>query len=362
MRFKQLTVQGVLTDLSLAALSSVVTVLGTLAFSAMIFSGHLVKVVPLAFVAFLAGTALSGLIIGLFSRFHCNLSGAQDESAAILAAFASGLASMGVIDEGAAISTMFTVIVLSTASFGLVLLLLGILKWGKYTQLIPYPVVGGFLAGVGILMLSATIQFLSGVTVTMHSLPQFLSWEMTLRWLPSLIAASLLYWGMNHIRSVLLLPIGLVCVLVLFYTVAGALSFSLASLRESGFVFTSIPEGGVFDAIKWLSITRIDWSVVLEARDEIGALILVCTIGASLATTALEIGAEIELESNHELRAHGLANLVSALVGGIPAFTLAGPSLTYLRLGASSRLMPILRALFTLALGVIHSGTWGGGA
>ncbi len=113
-----------------------------------------------------------------------------------------------------------------------------------------------------------------------------------------------------------------------------------------------MPEGGVFDAMKWLSLTRIDWNVVLQARDEFGALILVCTIGASLATTALEIGAEIELEPNHELRAHGLANLASALVGGIPAFTLAGPSLTYLRLGASSRLMPILRALFTLALGV----------
>ena len=92
--------------------------------------------------------------------------------------------------------------------------------------------------------------------------------------------------------------------------------------------------------------------LVLDARDEIAALILVCTIGASLATTALEIGAEIELDSNHELRAHGLANLVSAVVGGIPAFSQAGPSLTYLRLGASSRLMPILRALFTVALGV----------
>ena len=63
------------------------------------------------------------------------------EPAAILATFASGLASMGVIDEGAAISTMFAVIVLSTACFGLVLLLLGSLKWGRYTQLIPYPVV-----------------------------------------------------------------------------------------------------------------------------------------------------------------------------------------------------------------------------
>src|SRR4051812_30783708 len=81
-------------------------------------------------------------------------------------------------------------------------------------------------------------------------------------------------------------------------------------------------------------------------------MILVCTIGASLAKTALEIGAEIEFEPNHELRAHGLATLATALVGGIPAFTLAGHTLTYLRLGASSRLMPILRALFTLALGV----------
>ena len=239
MRIEQLTVQGVLADLSLAMLSSVVTVLGTVAFSAMIFSGPLVKIVPLAFLAFLAGTALSGLLIGLFSGFYCNLSGAQDESAAILATFASGLASMGVIDERAAISTMFAVIVLSTASFGLVLLLLGVLKLGKYTQLIPYPVIGGFLAGVGMLVLSATIRFLSGITPTMDSLHQFLSWQMTLRWLPSLIAASFLYWGMNRIRNVLFLPIGLISILILFYTVAGTLSFSLDSLRESGFVFKS---------------------------------------------------------------------------------------------------------------------------
>jgi SulP family sulfate permease len=352
MRIKQLTVQPALTDLSLAMLSSIVTVLGAAAFAAMIFSGPFAKVVPLAFLAFLAGTALSGLLIGLFSRFYCNLSGAQDDAAAILATFASGLASMGVTDERVAISTMFVVIVLSTAFLGFVLLLLGVLKLGKYTQLIPYPVVGGYLAGVGMLVLSATIGFLSGITPTIDSLPQFLSWQITLRWLPALIAASLLYWGMNRIRNVLFLPLGLISILILFYVVAGALSFSLDSLRESGFLFKSIPEGGAFNAIEWLSVTSVDWSVVLEAWDEIGALILVCTIGATLATTALEIGTEIELESDHELRAHGLANLASALVGGIPAFTLAEASLTYLRLGASSRIMPVSRALFSLALGV----------
>ena len=120
------------------------------------------------------------------------------------------------------------------------------------------------------MMLIATIQFLSGVTVTMDSLPQFLSWEMTVRWLPALIGAGLLYWGINRIQSVLLLPIGLICILVLFYTVALALSLSLESLRESGFDFTSIPEGGVFDAMKRLSVSRID-GALSRRRDEIGA-------------------------------------------------------------------------------------------
>ena len=352
MRIKQLTVGPALADLSLAMLYSVVTVLGTAAFAAMVFSGPLANIMPLAFLAFLAGTAMSGLLISLFSRFYCNLSGAQDEAAAILATFASGLASMGVVDNTVAISTMVVVIVLSTASLGFVLLLLGSLKLGKYVQLIPYPVIGGYLAGVGMLVLSATIGFLSGIGLTMDSLPQFLSWQITLRWLPALIAGGVLFWGMNRIRSVLLLPIGLICVLVLFYVIAGALSFSLASLREGGFVFISISDGGVFEAITWPSIARVDWNVVLEARDEIGALVLVCTIGASLATTALEIGAETELEPNHELQAHGLANLASALVGGLPAFTLAEASLTFVRLGASSRLMPISRALFSLVFGV----------
>ena len=168
MQIRQLTAHEVLADLSLATLSSVITVLGTVAFAALIFPGPLAKAVPLAFVTFLAGTAVAALMIGLLSRFYCNLSGAQDQPAAILATFASGLTSMSLLDEEAAISTMFAVIVLSTASFGLALLLLGVLRFGRYTQLVPYPVIGGFLAGVGVLVLIATIRFQSGITPTLE--------------------------------------------------------------------------------------------------------------------------------------------------------------------------------------------------
>jgi len=359
MQVKKLTAHEVLADLSLAALSSVTTVLGTVAFAGLIFSGSLTKGVPLAFVTFLAGTAVAAFVVGLLSRFYCNLSGAQDQPAAILATFVTGLASASVLDEGAAISTMFAVIVLSTASFGLALLLLGVLKLGKYTQLVPYPVIGGFLAGVGVLVLITAIRFLSGVAPTLDSVPQLFSWQTALHWLPALIAGGLLYWGMKSIRHVLFLPVALIGIVISFYILASLLSVSLASLRESGFVFAAPSEGGVLEAAKWLSITKIDWSVVLNGLGKIGGLVLVCTIGATLATTALEIGAETELEPNHELRTHGLANLAAALVGGLPAFTLTGPSLSYLRLGASSRLMPAVRPFFTLAIGLAGLGLLG---
>ncbi len=352
MRIKQLTGHEVLADLSLAALSSVTTVLGTIAFAGLIFSGPLAKGVPLAFITFLAGSVVAALVVGLLSRFYCNLSGAQDQPAAILATFVGTFAGASALDEVAAISTMFAVIVLSTVSFGLTFLLLGVLRFGKYTQLVPYPVIGGFLAGVGVLVLIAAIRFLSGVAPTLENLPHLFSWQTALRWLPALVAASLLYWGVNRIRHVLFLPIALIGIVAAFYIVTGMLSLPLASLRASGLVFGASPEGGVFDAIKWLSFTEIDWSVVLGGLGKVGGLVLVCTIGASLATTALEIGADTELEPNHEFRVHGLANLAAAVVCGLPAFTLTGPSLSYLRLGASSRLMPVVRPFFALAVGL----------
>ena len=159
-----------------------------------------------------------------------------------------------------------------------------------------------------------------------HAPPSaFFSWEISLRWLPSVIAASILYWAIVHIRSVLFLPFGLICISSCF-TFGDWNTVHFARVAPGKwFCFYTHSRRRSIRCGKLVSLARIDWNVVLQARDEIPALVLVCTIGASLATTALEIGAEIELEPNHELRTHGLANLVSALVGGLPAFTWRAP-------------------------------------
>jgi len=56
--------------------------------------------------------------------------------------------------------------------------------------------------------------------------------------------------GDDRIRSVFLLPLGLISIALLFYLLVLAGSFSLESLRESGFVFTPIAEDSISDAAK----------------------------------------------------------------------------------------------------------------
>jgi len=339
-------------DVALALLSSVITVLGAIALAAIVFAGPAAPAAPLGFMMILFGTAIAGAIVGLRSGFACNLSGAQDQPAAILSAVALGLAPMGLTTPEAAVSTLLAIIVASTLLFGATLWLLGSLRLGKLAQLIPYPVVGGFLAGVGIMVMTATLGFLTGTPPMLSNIPDYFAGVETFRWLPALAVAVLLYFGMGRIRHFLFLPGMLVAFVGVFYLAAWLAGMSMEALRAGGWLFAPFPEGGITAALDWIAPEAVDVKAAILAWREIGALVLICLIGASLAITALEIGTEQELEPNHELRTQGAANLAAALVGCIPCFTLTGPSIAYHRLGARTRWMPLLRVVFSLAIGM----------
>ncbi len=339
-------------DIGLALLSSIITVLGTVALAAIVFAGPAAPAAPLGFMMLLFGTAIAGAVVGLLSRFACNLSGAQDQPAAILGAIALGLAPMGLTTIEAAVSTLVAIVFASTLLFGIALLLLGSLGLGKLTQLIPYPVVGGFLASVGVLVLSATLGFLTGHPAVPSNLSIYVDGTNILRWLPALAVAVALHYGMGRIRQALFIPAVLTAFVGVFHLSAWLAGVSLDRLRRDDWLFASFPEGGVTAAFAWLQPGAIDLGAMAGAASEIGALVLICTIGASLAITAVEIGTERELDPNSELRAHGIANIAAAAVGCIPCFTLTGPTIAYHRLGARTRWMPLLRAAFSLAIGL----------
>ena len=237
------------TDIVLALLSSLMTVLGSLAFAAMVFSGPLAFAAPVGFLTVLSGTCVAGLIVGLLSRFPCNISGAQDQAAGIIAIFAASVAATGSFSAQTALSTVVAMIATCTLLFGLTMLAMGMLRLGKLAQMIPYPVVAGYLAGVGVLVLLVTVQFLSGLKVSPSNLGALTGTpSVALRWLLPFAVALLVFAGMKRISGMLFLPGMLALVLVAFHAVAWALAMPLERLRA---------EGWLFDAVSVLSLIHI---------------------------------------------------------------------------------------------------------
>jgi len=119
-------------------------------FAAFIYSGQLTEFFSLGVEMVLAGSILVMLITTLFGSLPITIAVAQDESLAIYALMASSVAVL--ISEhttDAILSTIFITHALAGILTGLLFLRLGTLKLGHLISFIPYPVIGGFLAGIG---------------------------------------------------------------------------------------------------------------------------------------------------------------------------------------------------------------------
>ena len=88
--------------------------------------------------------------------------------------------------------TCLAALILSTLLTGLTLLLLGRNRLGQVIRFLPFPVIGGFMAGAGFLLVKGALTVGTGEEVTIQTLPLLFGPQTALRWIPSLTAAVVL--------------------------------------------------------------------------------------------------------------------------------------------------------------------------
>jgi len=123
------------------------------AYASFIFSGPLAPALLIATSAMLTGYAVAALVIALGSRIPGMAATAMSSSAVVYAAAVSSLDGQlvraGLDDTAARAGLALLLCGLTTAIGGLVLWLVGALRAGAAAQLLPYPVVSGYHAGLG---------------------------------------------------------------------------------------------------------------------------------------------------------------------------------------------------------------------
>jgi sulfate permease, SulP family len=321
----------------------------TVSIASLIFSGPLEENLPRGIAIVMVTSALSILGTAFFASFEGVISGIQDNPSVLLAITTASL--IGVVSTPSQLMpTVAALFLTATLLTGATLWLLGYFHLGGLMRYIPYPVIGGFLAGLGWLLIQGSVSVTAEYSLTLEALPGLLQPDQLIRWVPSVAFGLLLFFGTRRIKHNFAMPgmllLGLVAFLIAFF-VSG---LTLDQAAERGLLLGNVGGSAAWQPVQPQELAQADWGAVLGQAGNIGAIMILAALSLLLYISGLELELHRDIDLNHELRVAGLLNLATGVLGGVIAFhDIAYTSLNY-RVGARGRLAGIVAGLLCLLM------------
>ncbi|MDE2777292.1 MAG: cyclic nucleotide-binding domain-containing protein [Chloroflexota bacterium] len=290
----------------------------TPSYSKLIFQGKLSGYFAAGLAMALVSQLIVTLVTSLFSSDHATISLVQSPSAVIQGLLAGAVISAAPADmpEEALFSLVFFFIALSSVLSGLFVLLLGITRVGDFVRYIPYPIVGGFMAGLGWLMLNAGFVVSADLRINVENLGLLLEGEAILRWLPSLALALCILALGARVKSAAIMPSAIIVSLILFYAWARFVYGDPRGLEEAGWFLPKLPEVIYWKIPDLSAVGLITPAMILAGAGGIVMTIAQCALNLFFKASAQEIITERELDFNQECRVNGVANVAAGVFGG----------------------------------------------
>jgi SulP family sulfate permease len=315
--------------------------------AALIFAGELHAFLSSGIGFMLFGAAVVIAITSLLSS-HAGIHGSiQEAPAAILSVIAAAI--VVAMPAGASPEeTFLTVVVaiaISSLLTGLFFLVLGHYRSGGLVRFLPYPVVGGFLAGTGWLLVAGAMAVLADTGHGPPHLAELLEPELLRMWLPGLVFAVLLLAARGRWNHPLLVPALIAAAVLVFYLIVWLSEATIAELGAEGFLLGPFPEGQLWHPITPADLAQVDWGVILGQANGIATILIVSVVAVLLNAGGLELVFETNLNLDSELRTAGIASVVSGLGGSMVGYQSLSLSVFGHRSGATGRLAGLLVAL-----------------
>ncbi|MEM9771342.1 MAG: SulP family inorganic anion transporter, partial [Cyanobacteria bacterium P01_D01_bin.73] len=319
----------------------------SLSFAILIFSGSLGPYAPVGIGLALFGGMVVSAVVAIFSSGHA-IAVPQETPAAVLAILESTLVAS--LDPATPPELMLVhviaMIAFSTALVGISCFVLGWLKLGAVVRFVPYPVIGGFLAGTGWLLCRGAISVMADLPVEWGTLPEFFSLGVLFRWLSGAAFAIGLTWLSRKLDHWSVIPSSLAIALLLFHIVRLISGVSMGEAYEAGWLLEPIPSGNLWSPIPWGELRSLQWGAVFDNVEGMGTIVILSLLDLLLTVSGIELVVGDDIKIDRELKAVGAANLAASFGAGFPCYT--DPSLSILpsKLKGSGRVAGIVTAIF----------------
>ena len=280
----------------------------------------------------LYGAIIVGFLASLFGGTGSNISG---PTGPMVVVFAGVYTSLGGSPE-----LVFTAVVLA----GLLQIAFGFLKVGQFIRLVPYPVVSGFMSGIGVIIIALQLARLFGhepegggtipalisvpgavidpnwiaLTIGLMTLAIVFSWPKSLgKWIPAPLAALL---------------------------IATMISVAFAGAPILGDVPSGLPS---------FVMPAIDQSSALIILEAAFLLALLGAIDSLLTSLVADNMTRTRHDSNKELVGQGIGNTVAGLFGGVPGAGATMRTVVNIRSGGQFKLSGMIHGVVLLLIALV---------
>jgi len=235
---------------------------------------------------------------------------------------------------------------LCTALLGLGLVVIGYFRLASTVQLLPTPVVGGYLAFIGFFCGQGGLSIMAGFEVSgLLQWGGFFSPGVFKLIVPGILCGIMIYLLVRQLKSAAVLPACIVGMMLIFYTVLLTTGTSLDDARDGGWLSQAEPAPVWYQTWAYLKFNRVVWSALPPQIPTLIGMIFVVALSSSLDVAAIELELKKPLNYNHELKTVGISNVVSGLTGGYTGSYIFSQSIFSLRAGIRSRLSGYCLAL-----------------
>jgi sulfate permease, SulP family len=349
-----------LADVFAGAICSTLSIAYSLSYAALIFAGPLEHQLSYGVAVTFLSAAVAGSVVALRSSLPFAIAGPDSSAVVIFAAMAASLVRHLVAQgHNEVVEPVVIAMSLATALTGLLLCVLGFTRAGRAIRFVPYPVIGGFLGATGWLMITGAVQVVTDQAPTYSNIDAFLSIPVGEKLAAALGLAVLLHFLLRRSKSPFILPGILFATIAIAHFVVLAAGSSLGAAQASGWMFR--PQLGAGLVLPWKAemLSSFPWSFLPSLLGDIVAVMFVTVITLLLNTTGIEIATRKEAKIERDLRSLGIANLLTAAVGGYVSCTsLSRSTLAHLA-GATGRLSGLTVAAIYIALLIIGPGFLG---
>ena len=297
----------------------------------------------------LVGATMLGFFAALFGGCHSQISGPTGPMTVVTATLVAGAWA----SSNGSLSSVLITMAMAGLFCGFFQILFGVIKLGKYVRYIPYPVLSGFMSGIGVIIILQQIYPLIGTKGAGSMIDLLVNY-------PGTVAE-----GFN--LTALLLGIGTIAIIELFPLVTKKVPATLVALIAMTVVSLFLKSDGTpiapiigeipsglplpFFLKDDVSVAGLDWWAIIQASLIPGLTLAgLGSIDTLLTSVVADNITKTKHNSNQELIGQGIGNAVAGLFCGLPGAGATMRTVVNVKSGGRTQLSGMTHAVLLLAI------------